>query len=102
MDKYVRHLIQLGLVERIGKGRANKLILSRGMYKALGEPGTYTRYAGLDKETNKQLIMKHIATCGPPGAALPEFLQVLPQLTDPQIRYLVYELRAEGKIELQG
>ena len=102
MEECVRHLIKLGLVERVGKGRAGKLILSRGMYRVLGEPGTYTRYAGLDKETNKQLIVKHIKTCGKRGAALKEFRQVLPQLTDPQIRHLVYELRAETKIELEG
>ena len=77
-------------------------ILSRGMYRVLGEPGTYTRYVGLDKETNKQLIVKHIKTCGKRGAALKELRQVLPQLTDPQIRHLVYELRAETKIELEG
>ena len=102
MEECVRHLIKLGLVERVGKGRAGKLILSRGMYRVLGEPGTYTRYAGLDKETNKQLIVKHIKTCGKRGAALKEFRQVLPQLTDPQIRHLVYDLRAETKIELEG
>lgn len=102
MEECVRELIQLGLLERVGKGRASKLILSRGMYGFLGEPGSYTRYSGLDKETNKQLIIKHVKTCGKRGAALQEFLQVLPQLTDPQIRHLVYELRTEGKIELKG
>ncbi|MCW3098027.1 MAG: putative transcriptional regulator [Chthonomonadaceae bacterium] len=102
MEEYVRHLIQLGLLERIGKGRASKVILSRGMYTALGEPGAYTRYAGLDRETKKQLILQHIKTSGKQGAALKEFRQVLPQLTQMQVRHLVYELRLERKIELEG
>jgi ATP-dependent DNA helicase RecG len=102
MEDSVRYLIQIGLLERVGKGRGSKVILSRGMYRALGEAGTYTRYSGLDKETNKQLIIKHIRTCGRRGATLHEFRQVLPQLTDPQIRHLVYDLRDAGEIQLVG
>ncbi len=63
MEDCVRHLVQIGLIERVGTGRASKLILSRGMYLTLGEPGTYTRYVGLDRETNKQLIIKHMDLC---------------------------------------
>ncbi len=102
MEDGIHHLIEIGLLERVGKGRSSKLILSRGMYRVLGQPGTYTRYSGLDRETNKQLILKHIQTCGKRGAVLKEFLQVLPQLTEAQIRFLVYELRDDGKVHLEG
>jgi ATP-dependent DNA helicase RecG len=98
----VDHLIAIGLLERVGKGRQRHLVLSRGMYRYLGEPGTYTRYAGLDRETNKELILKHIRDSGGRGAALSEFRQVLPQLTEPQVRHMVYELRDEGKVRLVG
>jgi ATP-dependent DNA helicase RecG len=94
----VRHLIDIGLVERVGRGKSGRLILSRGMYGYLGEPGSYKRYKGLDRETNKELLLKHIRTCGKQGANLFEFRQVLPQLTDGQIRYLVDELRKDGLV----
>ncbi len=98
----VRRLIEVGLVERVGRGKHSRLILSRGMYSYLGEAGSYTRYKGLDRETNKQLLLKHIASSGKRGARLSEFRQVLPQLTDPQIRYLVSELRKQGKVQRMG
>lgn len=101
-DILVFHLINIGLVERVGRGKQNRLILSRGMYRYLGQPGTYTRYAGLDRETHKQLILKHIKNSGIQGASLSEFRQVLPQLTDPQIRHLVDELRDAGLIIRRG
>ena len=68
----------------------------------MGEAGSYTRYHGLDRETNKQLLLKRIADMGRRGATLQEFRQVLPQLTEPQLKHLVYELRREGKIHLVG
>ncbi len=101
-QKLVTHLLHIGLIEQVGRGKQNRLILSRGMYRYLGQPGTYTRYAGLDRETHKQLILKHIKDTGTKGASLSEFRQVLPQLTDPQIRQMVYELRRAGLITVQG
>jgi len=96
------HLIDIGLVERVGKGKQSRLLLSRGMYGYLGKPGSYTRYRGLDRETNKQLLLKHIKSCGPNGASLSEFRQVLPQLTDDQVRHLVSELRRDRLVEREG
>jgi ATP-dependent DNA helicase RecG len=98
----VDHLVHIGLVERIGRGRASRVILSRGMYRYLGEPGSYTRYRGLDRETNKQMILKHVEHCGAAGASLAEFREVLPQLTLSQIRHLVSELRDAGLIHRAG
>lgn len=96
------HLIDIGLVEQVGRGKQSRLILSRGMYGYLGRPGSYTRYRGLDRETNKQLLLQHIKTSGQRGASLSEFRQVLPQLTDGQVRHLVYELRDEGVVARSG
>lgn len=98
----VEHLVNIGLVERVGKGKQSKLILSRGMYRYLGEPGSYTRYTGLDRETNKQLLLKHVRSSGPRGASLAEFRQVLPQLTEAQVRHLVAELKDEGSVRRSG
>ena len=100
--KLVPHLINIGLVERIRKSKRSDLILSRGMYTYLGQTGVYTRERGLAKETNKELLLQCIRDCGPHGASLEEFRQVLHTLDDRQIRHLVYELKEADKIFLLG
>jgi ATP-dependent DNA helicase RecG len=102
MKPLVRHLIDIGLLERQGRGKASTLILSRGMYRALGEAGIHTRVEGLDRETNKALLLKHAIRSGPSGATLEEFRQVLPSLSNDQIRHMVYELGDEHKLRNVG
>ena len=41
-------------------GRGVRLMLSRQFYRYIGKAGTYTRKRGLDRETNKELLLKHI------------------------------------------
>lgn len=100
--KLVPHLMKIGLVERKRRGKKPLLILSRGMYRYLGETGVYTRERGLSKQTYKELLKQCIADCGPHGASLEEFRQVLHTIEDRQIRSLVYELRDHGEIFLEG
>ena len=102
MRPLVKHLIEIGLLERQGGGKSSKLILSRGMYRALGEAGVHTRVEGLDRETNKSLLLKHVTKSGKIGATLEEFRQVIPSLTSDQIRHMVYELKEEGKVDVVG
>ena len=42
-------LIELGAVERIGKGRGNRYLLSRRLHAEIGEKGTYTRKNSLGR-----------------------------------------------------
>ncbi len=96
------HLLDLGLVERIGRGRGPRLILSRGLYDFMGKGGTYSRRKGLDRETNKALLLKHIQESEGRGASMKEFEHVLPALSRRQIKVLVQELRNEGKSRSEG
>ena len=57
-----------------------------------------TRRKGLDRETNKALLLKHIQESEGPGAFMREFEEVLPALSRRQIKVLIQELRNEGKI----
>jgi ATP-dependent DNA helicase RecG len=95
-------LVELGAVERISRGRGTRYILSRSLYGHIGQKGTYTRKRGLDRETNKELLLKHLRDAGTAGSALPELMQVLPQLTRRQIWKLLDELRAEGRASMTG
>jgi ATP-dependent DNA helicase RecG len=94
------HLLDEGVIERIGRGRGSRLILSRGLYAFMGKGGIYTRQRGLDRETNKTLLLRHIEENTVTGSGLPELQQVLPALSRFQVQKLIQELRAEGRIRL--
>ncbi len=95
-------LIAAGAVESIGRGRGTRYILARGLYAALGRKGHYTRKKGLDRATNKELLLKHIRDNATSGAQMEEFRQVLPALSRSQIQVLLRELRAQGLIHSVG
>jgi len=67
-----------------------------------GKPGVYTRKRGLDKETNKALLLKHITDNKQSGSPMKDFLEVLPSHSRRQIQRMLETLKAEGKIELRG
>jgi ATP-dependent DNA helicase RecG len=95
-------LIEIGVVEALGRGRSAKYILSRRFYEFLGEKGVYTRKRGLDRETNKALLLKHIQSNMAEGSQLRDLQQVLPGLSRDQIQKLVRELKDEQKIFFVG
>ncbi len=94
-----KHLLNLGLIERIGKG---KYILSRRYYSAAGKSGEHTRRVGLDRDTNKTLLLTHIQRQDAVGTQLRELQQVLPSLPSHQIQSLLRDLKKAGKIFNKG
>jgi ATP-dependent DNA helicase RecG len=95
-------LVAQGVVETRGRGKGTQYLLSRGLYEALGARGIYTHKRGLDTETNKALLEKHIRDQGERGAPMVELRQVLPALSVRQIQQLLTELREEGRIAANG
>ena len=57
---------------------------------------------GLDRDTNKALLLKHIMNIGKEGAPFQELSQVLPSLPRSTIQRLLRELRDEGLIIVSG
>ena len=57
---------------------------------------------GLDRDTNKELLMKHIRMNGDKGTPFKELQQVLPGHSRNQIQLLVRELRKEGRVYCVG
>lgn len=92
-------MLDLGIVERAAKGR---FILGRRFYVATGKKGVYTRKKGLDRETRKALLLKHISDNQAEGCKLEELYQVLPGHARSQIQVLLREMKKEGKICLTG
>ncbi len=95
-------LVDAGVIEMQGRGRGVRYMLSRALYTAIGNKGTYTRKRGLDHETNKELLVKHIRDNDNDGSPLSDLKQVLPALPTSQIQTLLQQLRDEGRIQLKG
>ena len=95
-------LTELGIVELVGRGKGSRYILSRQFYGFLGKKGVYTRKRGLDRETNKALLLKHIRDNARDGSRLRDLIQVLPALSQSQIQKILVELRKEGLVHSAG
>jgi ATP-dependent DNA helicase RecG len=95
-------LVDEGLLERNTRRSKNPWILSRKLYAAIGKSGVHTRKKGLDRETNKELLIKHLHASGPEGARMEELLQVLPTLDRHTVRYLLLELQDEKRAHVSG
>lgn len=96
----VKRLVDQGFVELIGRGKGVRYILSKKFYTFLGEKGTYTRKRGLDTETKKTLLLKHLEHHL--QGRFSEFKDVIPGLTDDQLKGLLKSLRKENKIKFIG
>jgi ATP-dependent DNA helicase RecG len=88
----------VGAIERSGR----KVLLSRRYFELAGRAGVHTRKQGLDRDTNKALLLKHIESVSSEGARFDEFTQVLPHLLPSQIKVLLRELKAAGRARVEG
>lgn len=95
-------LVSVGAVEAVGRGKGTKYMLSRGLHAALGAKGVYTRKKGLDRNTNKALLLQHIEGNKSMGSKMEEFQQVLPALSRSQIQVLLREMRKDGAVHSVG
>jgi ATP-dependent DNA helicase RecG len=102
LHEVLRHLIELGVLESIDRGRGTRYLLARRFYTLMGRRGSYTRRRGLDRNTNREIRMQHIASNAETGARLDELQEVLPALSRDQVRTLVRELQRAGRIQVRG
>lgn len=89
-------------MERLGRGREVQRLLSQRFYRRLGKAGVYTRKRGLDRETNKALLVCHLWESRDAGCLISELQQVLPAQSREQLKRLLRELRREGRVRLAG
>lgn len=98
----LHQLLDQGIIESLGRGRGIRYLLPRQFYGLTGKTGVYTRKRGLDRGTNKELLLKHIQDNQPTGARFDELQQVLPALSRSQIQKLLKELKAVGRVRNVG
>lgn len=101
VDRLAR-LVHVGVVESIGRGRGTQYLLSRRFAAALGQRAAYTRRRGLDREQNKELLLRHLREDGGEGSPMSELHQVVPALSREQVKHLMDELRREGRVRVAG
>jgi ATP-dependent DNA helicase RecG len=94
-------LVDQGIIEFVGRGRGTRYMLGRRYYHAAGRTGVYTRKRGLDRETNKALLLRHLLD-NSEGSGLKELQQVLPALSADQVHRLLKELRAQELVRNVG
>lgn len=102
LKESLRKLVELGIVEIVGRGKGARYLLSRRFHAAIRKRGTYTRKKGLDRETNKQLLLTHIKDNKRDGSRMDDFRQILPGFSRGQIHALLRELKREGKVRVEG
>jgi ATP-dependent DNA helicase RecG len=95
-------LVDGGVIEQVSRGRGTRYVLSRQFYEFIGKKGTYTRKRGLDRETNKALLLKHISDNDKEGSRFRDLMQVLPALSVGQLKALIKELKDQGRIHSLG
>jgi len=95
-------LRELGILETIGRGRSTKYILSQRFYTFIGKDGQYTRKRGLDRDTNKSLLLKHLECRKSKGCKLQELAEVLPFLSRRQVQRLLGDLKEEKRAYSRG
>lgn len=95
-------LIEGGAVESIGHGKGTRYLLSHRLYAALGAKGVRTRKKGLDRETNKALLIRHIQDNQATGSKMEELRQVLPAHSRSQIQVLLRELVKQEAVHVHG
>jgi ATP-dependent DNA helicase RecG len=95
----LQRMSDLGVIEKAG-GR--RYMLSRRYYTFAGQKGTYTRKRGLDHEHNLALLLKHIKDNAELGSPRKDLVQVLPGLSEEQVKALLRTLRSRGDIHREG
>ena len=95
----LKQLSDIGVLDHIGR---NKYVLSRELYESVGKSGIHTRKVGLDRNTNRELLLKHIRSSGEKGTQYKELQQVLPNLSRNEIRVLIRELKTDNLVYSKG
>ncbi len=98
----LKHLVGLGVIESIGRGRSVQYMLCKQYYLHAKKSGVYTRKQGLDRDTNKELLLKHIRANKVEGARLSDLCQVLPALSEKQVQNLLLELKTKELLHMRG
>lgn len=94
--EFRKKFLDLGIIEKIGKSRGTKYILSHNYYVHEGKTGIHTRVKGISRDKYKELVLNHLKK-NKKGFSK-DFKDAFPELKPMDVSNLLRELRIEGKI----
>ena len=94
--KYMDKFLDLGIIEKVGKTRGTKYILSHEYYVQEGKAGIHTRLTGLSRDQKKELILNHLRKNK--KGVMKDFLDAFPDLKQPDLNNLLQELKRAEKV----
>lgn len=94
--KFKNKFLQLSIIEKTGRTRGTKYLLSHQYYAREGKTGIYTRLVGLSRNQKKELILNHIRKNK--KGVMKDLQDALPDLKRSDIHNLLQELKKADKI----
>lgn len=103
MKKGLSHaekFVNLGIVEKTGRGRGVRYILSRRYYEHTNSKGKYARIVGLPREVRRSIIVEYLKKNHMVKNA--ELQDAMPDVTPGEISSILKGMRRDGIIEYVG
>ncbi|MFA4957044.1 MAG: hypothetical protein WC556_08760 [Candidatus Methanoperedens sp.] len=95
-SEFRKKFLDIGIIEKVGRTRGAKYILSHEYYTREGRVGIHTRLTGLSRDQKKELILNHLRKNE--KGFIKDFLDVFPDLKQLDINNLLQELKRDGKV----
>lgn len=92
--------IELGLIEKYGRGRGQKFVLSHKYYSANGRAGEHTRITGLSREMRRATILQHLKKNH--GVTNKELQDAMPDMKAEEISSLLKGMKKDDLITYEG
>jgi ATP-dependent DNA helicase RecG len=98
-SEFKNKFLENGIIEKIGKTKDAKYILSHKYYAHQGRVGLHTKLIGLPRDKYKELIIKHLERN---KGYLRDLEDAIPELKTKNITNLLQELKKDGIIQHKG
>lgn len=98
-NEFRNRLLEIGIIEKVGKTRDAKYILSHSYYTYKEKVGVHTKLSGISREKYKELIIKHLERN---KGYLRDLQDAMPELKSKDITNLLQELKNGGRIQHHG
>jgi ATP-dependent DNA helicase RecG len=97
--EFRERFLHLGIIEKVGRTKDARYILSHNFYSHQGHVGFHTKLSGISREKYKELIIRHLEKN---KGYLHDLEEALPELKPRDITNLLQELKNDEKIEHHG
>ncbi|MFB6181676.1 MAG: RNA-binding domain-containing protein [Candidatus Magasanikbacteria bacterium] len=98
--KFKEKFLDMGIVEKLGRTKGTKYILSHKYYEHKDKTGIHTKLKGISRDRKKELIIQHIEENG--SGQMSEFKDIFPNLKQEEISNLLRDLKKEELIKFKG